>query len=491
MATALDQAGSLFTGWIQSCWLCLSQGHDAENDENDAEHDEHAPRLDEGIQREMQVCHSEPHLVSPMKLKVYDDLPSPLPSPRMRHVRGSLSMSSWLEEGWSLATRASSMTISRKRHTTTPLKISGPSDFRRVQSYHDPIPTKYQPLQLSIHRSGNRLSDLPSFDLFQVWDERQYQPLAVPPRALTPPNIRHRRCVSTASGFKVTRKPVGSGDNRRSLGNMELTIEPRTPVHVASPLIPHFSVVSPVQFNPFKILSPEEYLPVSPLRHGRTHSNESRLTLDTDILNDYSTGSPASSALEALPQTPVTIKGSMDGTPTSDRQSPNQISFLWDSPSTASSRTFPSRLSSLHRPSFTPTDNRKTIASPSLPNRLSQWFFPGTAKDTSPIQVSLPNENGFQWERTRTMSGSTVDSNITVPGGTDWWRPNNSISSSTTGFSTPRVSLHKPSISKDKGVELGLYHPTMPEVRQSGNAFASLRHEDSLVFREPEIGVAF
>ncbi|KAJ5627145.1 hypothetical protein N7528_004572 [Penicillium herquei] len=480
MATALDQAGSLFTGWIQSCWLCLSQGRDAENDAEN----------DEGVQREMQVCHSEPHLVSPMKLKLYDDLPSP----RIHHVRGSLSMSSWLEEGRSLATRASthaSMTMSRKRHTTTPLKISGPSDFRRVQSYHDPIPTKYQPLQLSIHRSGNRLSDLPSFDFFQVWDERQYQPLAVPPRALTPPNIRHRRCVSTASGFKVTRKPVGSGDNRRSLGNMELTIEPRTPVHVTSPLIPHFSVVSPARSNPFKASSPTEYLPESPLRHGRTQSDESKLTLDTDILNDPSTGSPVSSTLEALPQTPVTIKSSMDLTPTSERPSPNQISFLWDSPSTASSRTLPSRLSSLHRPSFTPTDNRKTIASPSLPNRLSQWFFPGTAKDTSPIQVSLPNENGFQWERTRTMSGSTVDSNITVPGGTDWWRPNNSISSTTTGFSTPRVSLHKPSISKDKGVELGLYHPTMPEVRQHGNTFASLRHEDSLVFRDPEIGVAF
>ena len=48
-----------------------------------------------GVERDMQVCHTQPHLVPPMKLVVYDDLPSP----RIHHSRNSLSISSWIEEG--------------------------------------------------------------------------------------------------------------------------------------------------------------------------------------------------------------------------------------------------------------------------------------------------------------------------------------------------------------------------------------------------------
>ena len=111
-----------------------------------------------------------------MKLVVYDDLPSP----GFDHRRQRSSLSSWVVEGRNLASRASTRaSMSWKRQSTTPLKIGAPTDFRRVDSFHlqsmPEVPDQYQPLELSIHRSSQRLSDLPSFDSFQVDDTRQRQ----------------------------------------------------------------------------------------------------------------------------------------------------------------------------------------------------------------------------------------------------------------------------------------------------------------------------
>ncbi|KAJ5643304.1 uncharacterized protein N7484_005811 [Penicillium longicatenatum] len=480
--TAFEQAGSLFTGWIRSCWSCLLPGEKGQDALRSEDH---------GIKREMEVCHTQPHLVPPMKLKVYDDLPNP----RMNHTRNSHSLSSWLEEGRNLASRASyraSLTTSRRRQPTTSLKISGPSDFRRVESFHDSVAvdSRYKPLDLSIHRSGNRLSDLPSFESFQI-DEDSHSPiLTVPPRALSHQSIRHRRCVSTASGFTVSRKPVGSGD-RRSLGSMHLTIESEAqkPVHIASPLVPHFSIVTPVKVKANDILLPKGPLPASALRHNRPDSGESKLTLDTDILSDSSSGAQTPRAVQDLPQTPVRWR---DTENTSSQHSPNEssFSFLRDSPSTSSSSTFPSRLSSLRRPSFTPSDYRKTVASVPLPDRVSQWF--SREKDVPPNPISLDGENKFEWERTRTLSGTTVASTITtITGGAKSRPPNFSISSSFTGSSTPRASLHQPSISRDKEIESGIYRPTIYEGRPQHPGFATSRHGEPIVFQEATIGVAF
>lgn len=443
-----------------------------------------------GVKREMEVCHSQPHLVPPMKLKVYDDLPTP----KIYHTRNSHSLSSWIEEGRNLASRASnraSLTTSRKRLPTTPLKISGPSDFRRVESFHDSVAvvSRYQPLDLSIHRSGYRLSDLPSFDSFQLDEDHQFPVLAMPPRALSHQSIRHRRCVSTTSVFTVSRKPVGSGD-RRSLGSMHLKIEPeyQKPVHIASPLVPHFSVVTPVKVKANEILHPKGPLPESALRHNRTNSEESKLTLDTDILSDNSSDTQTPRAVEDLPQTPVRWR---DPESTSSQHSPNEssFSFLRDSPSASSSITFPSRLSSLRRPSFTPSDYRKTVSSVPLPDHVSQWFC--REQDTSPKPISLDGENEFEWERTRTLSGTTVGSTITtITGGAKSRPPNFSISSSFTGSPTPRASLHKSSISREKEIESQIYHSTNYEGRPQRHGFAS-RHGEPILLPEATIGVAF
>lgn len=445
-----------------------------------------------GVKREMEVCHTQPHLVPPMKLKVYDDLPNP----KINHTRNSHSLSSWLEEGRNLASRASnraSLTTSRRRLPTTPLKISGPSDFRRVESFHDSVAvdSRYRPLDLSIHRSGNRLSDLPSFESFQLDGDTQFPMLAVPARALSHQSIRHRRCVSTASVFTVSRKPVGSGD-RRSLGSMHLAVESesRKPIHIASPLVPHFSVVTPVKVKADDIIVPNGPLPASALQHTRTNSEESKLTLDTDILSDNFSDAQTPRAVQDLPQTPVKWR---DLESTSSQHSPNEssFSFLRDSPSASSSTTFPSRLSSLRRPSFTPSDYRKTVASIPLPDRVSQWF--SREQDTPPQPISLDGEHGFEWERTRTLSGTTVGSTITttITGGAKPRPPNFSISSSFTSNSTPRASLHHQSISREKEIEAEVYRPTIYEGLPRHHGLASSRHGEPITFPEAKIGVAF
>lgn len=436
-----------------------------------------------GVQREMQVCHTQPHLVPPMKLRVYDDLPSP----SIHQNRNSIP--SWIMEGKNLASRASnraSINMSWKRHTTTPIKISGPSQFRRVQSFHpqsrsmDYSSTGYQPLELSIHRAGNRLSDLPSFETFQLEEDRQQQTLTVPPRTLSPTTIRARRCQSTGGVFAVARKPVGSGE-RRSLGNIEHVIERPQPVRIASGLIPHFSIVNPVQ-----TILPEEYVPV-PV-HVRSESEDSGITFATEWPGHTSIAEPPSQPLPRTPPAQKDLEGEMFDGEAIDEPSVNDSPFSKDSPSTVSSRTLPSRISTLSRPSLSPIDNRKTIASMPLPNRVSQWFFP--SEKTLSKSVSLAGENGFDWERTRTLSSTTVASTITtITGGAQSRKPNISVSSTFTNFNTPRSSLRGPSPTMDKDLEAASCHPTLLESK--AQPFSYTAPDDRTRYRHSVMGVAF
>lgn len=422
----------------------------------------------------MQVCHNQPHLVPPMKLVVYDDLPSP-----GVHHQSHNSLSSWIGEGRHLASQASRRaSISWKRQTAAPLKISAPSDFRRVQPFQlEPSPTKFQPLQLSIHRSGNRLSNLPSFDSFEVVENSQRMTLAVPPRARSPTEIRSRRCQSSEARFSVSRKPVGSA-NRRSLANLEEPIESPQSVRIASALIPHFCSVVPVERPlPDEPMPPQTFastIPAVPTipTHVRSRSEESNITMDTELSIHVSNEVSGDAA-----QTP----------PSSKHGDADEPSFK-DSPSTVSSRTMPSRISSLHRPST--AENRRTIASVPLPSRVAQWMFP--SKPSGPNQVSLAGENGFDWERTRTLSGTTVNSTITtVTGGARARRPNASVSSTLTNGTTPRTSLQGPSSNAEKDIEAGYAHPTIFETRRRHYPYPSPLSNNLPQYPGSAIGVAF
>ncbi|KAJ9203650.1 hypothetical protein DTO164E3_280 [Paecilomyces variotii] len=224
----MERAG-MFTAWISSCLSCVWP---------EDEHAAHQRAMNnKGIEREMAVCHSQPHLVPPMKLVVYDDLPSPGPPPR------SSSLPSWLTEGRSLASRASNRaSMSLRRKSTTRLTIGAPTDFRRVQPPSSRV-DGFRPLELSIYMPGSRLSDLPEFDEFQLDDNGQP---TLPSRAVTPtPTMERSFSKFQNSSFQFARKPVGSGSRRSSVATMDLLLDLRRPSATADPLIPHFALRTP------------------------------------------------------------------------------------------------------------------------------------------------------------------------------------------------------------------------------------------------------
>ncbi|CAI7668757.1 unnamed protein product [Penicillium palitans] len=470
---ALEKAGSLFTGWIRSCLTCLPGEDGCQPNQ-----------AGNGVEREMKICHTQPHLVPPMKLVVYNDLPSP----SVHQHRNSLS--SWFNDSRNLASRASNRaSMSLKRSSTTPLKIGAPSDFRRVQSFHDhrpqsfhpPPPSTYQPLDLRIHRSGNRLSDLPSFEAFQLNEGSQRKTL---PRALTTSTgVRDRY---SQKAFVVSRKPVGS-QKRRSLGNVG-TLRAEEPVRTTSTLVPHFSKVT-------RIEAPlPEAQAASPV-HSRSKSEGTTLTSNTSWSNDANTTQPWG----RVPRTPPAPKRLYTESPDT---SPSKYSATSkNSPSSASSRTVPSHFSSPRRPSIPLPENRDTIDSvpSSLSNRVTQWMFPTPTKpSTPPKQSFLPGENGFNWERARTLSGTTALSGTTVASTTTTItggpraRNNSSISSAFSSAITPRTSFQVSSSPTEKDVDSGVCYPTIFEGQQQHHQLSSYHDNGHMRYHEStSIGVAF
>ncbi|KAK2861473.1 hypothetical protein FQN49_004161 [Arthroderma sp. PD_2] len=187
------------------------------------------------------VCHDQPRPVEPMKLFLYDNIPS---SPRV-DSRGSYLLPALVNESRSLASRASNRAslLLKKNNRRPPVRksaISGPTDFRHLTPGSTPRRRRrsFRPLELSIYVPGNQLPDLPAFenfgldnfdlesfgqdklDLKSVIDQDTSSSITPPPKAgCTPtPNDDHRRSEpSPSSPFAVARKPVGNASVRNSL----------------------------------------------------------------------------------------------------------------------------------------------------------------------------------------------------------------------------------------------------------------------------------
>ncbi|EXJ54227.1 hypothetical protein A1O7_09564 [Cladophialophora yegresii CBS 114405] len=116
--------------------------------------------------------YQQPHLVPPMKLTVFDELPpTPTPPPPSQ-------LSQWVSQG-KASLRSS---LSTRRHASRP-SISAPQPplppsqqlpLRRAAQ-------SYRPLELSIYMPSNRLSDLPAFDRLSFTEVGE---IKLPPRAL-------------------------------------------------------------------------------------------------------------------------------------------------------------------------------------------------------------------------------------------------------------------------------------------------------------------
>jgi len=130
-----------------------------------------------GVERQMRVVHNQPHLVEPMKLTVYDDLPAtPVtlqqPSQVSRFVhqsRKSISRAS---------TRAS---LAARRRTHLKPSISKPEAVLPADGCQLRRNPSFRPLQLSIYLCDKRLSELPEFDALSFTEEGA---IKIPPRAL-------------------------------------------------------------------------------------------------------------------------------------------------------------------------------------------------------------------------------------------------------------------------------------------------------------------
>jgi hypothetical protein len=152
------------------------------------------------VEREMKICHNQPHLIPPMKLVLYGD---GLPATRQR---SSSHLSQWVTEGRNKASRASSRaSVSIKKRASRKPQIGNPSDFRRVDPPRARV-EPFRPLELSIYLPGNRLSPLRGFDDIDVDELGRLQ---FPERALL--RSRSETLLSQSSGaYQIPRKPVAS-----------------------------------------------------------------------------------------------------------------------------------------------------------------------------------------------------------------------------------------------------------------------------------------
>ncbi|KAB8278653.1 hypothetical protein BDV30DRAFT_203383 [Aspergillus minisclerotigenes] len=499
MKRAIEQAGSVCAGWISSC-LFFCPG--SRGDDESFHHQQSLKR--KGVEREMKVCHTQPHLVPPMKLAVDSTLPRPSP-PAWTSSTPSLELDSRLS--FQRSKRAS---LAFKRRSTAPLRISGPSEFRTVSSFATSprgfhpdsfiiLPPgqfrQFRPLELSFEASGNGLPDLPEFDTFQV--EEECPVLTRPPRTLrTSADIsRLSRAKShrPSSSFQLVRKPVGSGSRRSSLATMEQLMDKK--VTSSNPLVPHFSTRSPADND---------------LTASQHHSGYTRLDSANGcglvVSKLEPPKEPQASRVTIPPRTPT-------NTSTNLQDRPLPPIPVEDSPSSGTTQRPPTTPTDT-RPPTTPSENRNpnsATTTPTRSGRVTQWLFQSSNKTSpfsssvSPWKSTFTDKNPFRI-RSRTLSGSTITSSLTsLTGG---FKTTPSLSSNTTA-AAPAPPPHIDSrLEKELDVPMSFSrpyipkHPDEPDIyptifegqqqhQHPQNGYDEFDHNYYTTYRRSAVGLAF
>ena len=124
----------------------------------------------------MQIMYQQPHLVPPMKLTVWDDLP-PTPTPL------SSQFTNFFTQGRHFSSRASGLAspVLRKRKTMSKAIISCPRPIAMTDEAAPCRNRSFRRLELSIYMPEHRLSDLPEFDAVSFTEVGE---IRFPPRAL-------------------------------------------------------------------------------------------------------------------------------------------------------------------------------------------------------------------------------------------------------------------------------------------------------------------
>lgn len=130
-----------------------------------------------GVERQMRVVHNQPHLVEPMKLTVYDDLPATPVA-----LQQPSQVSKFVHQSRKSISRASTRaSLAARRRTHLKPSISKPEAVLPADGCQLRRNPSFRPLQLSIYLSDKRLSDLPEFDALSFTEEGT---IKFPPRAL-------------------------------------------------------------------------------------------------------------------------------------------------------------------------------------------------------------------------------------------------------------------------------------------------------------------
>ncbi|KAH0539126.1 hypothetical protein FGG08_004297 [Glutinoglossum americanum] len=210
------------------------------------------------VEKEMLICHQQPHLVPPPTVTPWAEHPANNPSYQP-------PLSQWRARSRSLASRASSrgsFRVGRRPRTEPRPSISAPSDFRRVESFRRPGAT-FRPLELSIYLPENRLSPLPLFSTNDLNTELEYPaPVAFSQRR---DSLLSNSQYSVSRGnFRIARKPVAlSPDGGRRSSDTRSTPSTTDSEWLAQPLCPRPNLPESASSQDL-IAALEEKLPKSP-----------------------------------------------------------------------------------------------------------------------------------------------------------------------------------------------------------------------------------
>jgi hypothetical protein len=337
-----------------------------------------------GVEREMRVMYQQPHLVPPMKLTVFDELPStPTPAPPSQ-------VSQWMAQGKASLRSSLSMRRHAASSSSSRIVISSPKPplpstdqlpFRRP-GFH------FRPLELSIYVSDNRLSDLPEFDRLSFTEVGE---IKLPTRALLR-TTSEQIVPHKISMLPAPAKPASMIEQRRlshvrpdTLSTVQITSRPPSE---------HDALHShPVSWASLPALPPQTHLP------GRSEPSMAMLTpmqeefspVDTsatidgpvlDQLKDFDTDQPVLS-LPAPPSAPP---------------SPDALESAPLVPAAPNTRNFSK-----------PTDtNTATVAGYFHPNyqtqkRISQWLSHRTSSSTSTAKSSSTTASFTEHRRKRSQ----------------------------------------------------------------------------------------
>ena len=421
----------------------------------------------------MRICHHQPHLVPPMKLVVYEDMPSTPQFPPPSQI------SQLVSQGRNLASRASERASlsTRKRQSSRP-KISAP----RLRTA-DELPLgrmqQYRPLELSIYLPDNRLSDLPAFD---VADFNDFGEIQLPPRALI--HSRSEEHLGFPSSSSLSRKPATSMVGERQLGYWQRS-RSSSVISTSRPPSAHDAFHShPVAFNTLPGLAPPS--------HSRHTTQGNGLTVLSPMQEEFTPPPEAYVDTLEFPD----VEGEQNALPI--MQVPPELT----PPKPAVLEHVPTNTSASFKLNRPPTSHSYRSRSYSQNNsfnrtRVSQWISrsaSATSTSSSPATHESRRAQFYQCaatsppqtsnhSRQRTMSASTVATSILSDEGSVA-----SLTSMTTAPTTVQDLRSRSNTIKSYGKPVVIVQEELPPSYADAGAVALHGVETVKV---PGIGVAF